>query len=1189
MSQSYRDVAPGFMVIHGNRMEDLQQIAIEWSRAHPLAPLEQEIYLVQSNGIAQWMKMSLASDASEDGTGGMGVATALEVMLPARFQWLAYRQVLEQEEGKGAVPTASPFDKPLLRWRLMRLLPDKLNEAVYAPLAKFLQGDEGQRKQFQLAERLADLYDQYQVYRADWLDEWMSGHDHIISPRGTAVPLGVEELWQAQLWRDIHVDLPDGASSTHRAAIHRRFLDAARQLTPETLPTALPHRVVVFGICALPQQTLEALEALSGAAQIVLCVLNPCQHYWGDIVPDKDLLRSSYRRQERRRSMPADLSLDDLHLHAHPLLASWGKQGRDYLHLLDEHDEMERYQGLFQHHGLRVDAFNSGSTESLLGQLQDDILNLRPPHESLETWPEVDPAADQSIQFMVAHSPQREVEILHDQLLDAFATDSTLQPRDVVVMVPDADSFAPYFHAVFGQYGYQDRRYIPFQLSDQRQRHHAPVMVALETLLQLPQLRITAGEVLDLLDVPALRQRFGLQEGDTATLKAWIEASNTRWGLHAEQRASLDLPDHDERNTWSFGLSRMLAGFAIGSSEDGVDDWDDIAPFTEVGGLDAALVGPLHHLITKIEHYWRLLRETRTATEWAPLLRQLLEDFYCAESQQDQRLLLALQKGLERWMEECEGAGFDEPLPLAIVRDTWLDRVDESRLSQRFMGGSVTIATLMPMRAIPFRHVYLLGMNDGDYPRQQPVADFDIMRRPGQYRPGDRSRREDDRYLLLEALLSARDKLSISWVGRSIRDNTERAPSVLVGQLRDHISSSWRLYGAGGEEFAGNALVQALTTEHPLQPFSSSYFRDDAPAVGNGSSECPKVSRLFTYAAEWEHLHVAPSPSASSSTLQGADLLSQWSPDAPVTLRQLASFLRRPIDQLYRQRLNVYFHHTDIESEDTEPFGFDHLEVWKHQDAILQPVGQRLALGPELDVDETLRSSIDAYKRQGELPHEPFTASVSEALSAPLKNQLHRYQQRLQELSPVISPLPKVGIEHAGMFLEDTIDHVHAIHEGTWVRLVLETSKLHEGDRLKWTSLVKHWPTHLALQCVAPESPTIVVGQTDDIVLSGMPAEVARSFLQSLMEGWLDGMHRPVPLTCKAGFRALDCRVWDGDAGDWGKVESDFQEELGHSLTIRRHYPVFATLLDGDEFRNLVMSLYAPLHRHVAQHDKEDA
>lgn len=1194
MSQPNREIAPGFMVIQGNRMEDLQQIAIEWSRTQPLAPLEREVYLVQSNGIAQWMKMALAADPGTDGAGGMGIATALDVMLPARFQWLAYRQVIEQKEGKGAVPTASPFDKPMLRWRLMRMLPEKLSEPVYAPLAKFLDGDDGQRKQFQLAERLADLYDQYQVYRADWLDQWTAGHDRIISPKGVEVPLQDEDRWQAQLWRDIHDDMPSGASSTHRAAVHSRFLEVARNLTPETLPTALPRRIVVFGISALPQQTLEALEALSGAAQVVLCVLNPCQHYWGDIIEDKDLLRTAYRRQSRRNDMPADLSLDDLHLHAHPLLAAWGKQGRDYLHLLDEHDEMESYHGLFQHHGLRVDAFESSTTSTLLGQMQDDILNLRPPQESLDSWPEVEPSTDRSIQFSVAHSAQREVEILHDQLLDAFDGDPSLQPRDVIVMVPDADSFAPYFHAVFGQYGFQDRRYIPYQLADQRQRHHAPLMVALETLLQLPQLRISASEVLDLLDVPAIRQRFGLQAGDTGTLKGWIEHANIRWGLHAEQRADLGLPDHDERNSWRFGLARMMSGFALGATEDGVEDWDGIAPF-EVGGLDAALVGPLHHLITTLGYYWDQLRAPRPVSEWGPLLRQLLNDCFSPESKLDQRLMLALQEGLERWLEECESAAFDEPMPLAIVRDTWLDRVDEAQLSQRFMGGTVTIATLMPMRAIPFRHVYLLGMNDGDYPRQQALADFDIMRRSGQYRPGDRSRREDDRYLLLEALMSARERLAISWSGRSIRDNTERTPSVLVGQLRDHIASAWRLQGATHPENAGVDLVKALTTEHPLQPFSRAYFNHDATRQGQGAPQDFADARLFTYASEWEHLHENQKGGTSPIAPEVLAPLPTWAPDASVTLRQLASFLRRPIDQIYRQRLGVYFHDLNIESDDAEPFGFNHLDVWKQQDAVLQPVGQGLSMSPDLDVDAALERAVEARKRQGEMPHEPFTHHVSEAITAPLHDQLHRYQQHLLACSGPVTPMPGIKLAHTGLLLEDTIDHVYTLRESTCIpkstcaRIVLETSKLHEGERLKWTSLVKHWPAHLALQCVAPESPTIVVGQTGDVVLSGMLAETARHLMEKLMSGWLDGMHRPLPLTCKAGFRALDNQVWEEDGGDWGKVESDFLEEQGQSLTIRRHYSDFGTLLDGGEFRILVESLYTPLHRLVTEYAKENA
>lgn len=1164
-------LTPGFMVIHGNRMEDLQELVIQWSRSNPLRPLEPEVVLVQSNGIAQWMQMALGADPGPGGAGGgMGIAMATDIMLPARFQWLSYRRVIEALEGAGTVPTASPFDKPQLRWRLLRLLPAKLGEPGYEPLAKFLGDDQEQRKHFQLAERLADLYDQYQVYRADWLDEWLAGRDHTISPQGVAQPLADEDRWQALLWRDIHEDVPTAARETHRAAVHRRFIEAARHLTPETLPEGLPRRVVVFGISAMPYQSLEALEALSGACQILLCTMNPCEHYWGDIVEGKALLRAEYRRQRHREGTPADIDMADLHLHAHPLLAAWGKQGRDYLHLLDERDEKDAYAGLFDRHGLRIDLFEPGATHTLLGQLQDDILQLRPAHESLNEWPAVDPANDTSIQFTIAHSPQREVEILHDQLLAAFAADPALQPRDIIVMVPDADTFSPYVHAVFGQFGYSHPRYIPYELADQRQRHHAPLLVALETLLNLPQLRVTASDVLDLLDVPALRRRFGISEADLAMLRRWIGGANIRWGLHGEHRDALSLPGDDERNSWRFGLDRMLAGFAFGDADD-VDeaDWEDIAPYGEVSGLDAALVGPLYQLADTLDHYWRELSTTHSVRDWVPLLSRLLEDVFQADSRQEERLLLALEAGLESWLDEADGAEFGEPLPLNIVRETWLARVDENPLSQRFLGGAVTFATLMPMRAIPFQHVYLLGMNDGDYPRAQQQMDFDIMSRPGQYRPGDRSRREDDRYLMLEALLSARKHLSISWVGRSIRDNSERAASVLVGQLRDHLAAAWRLAG-DDTEHSGARLVEALTTEHPLQPFSAAYYRDGAAAAG-----------LITYADEWEHLHHAPQDAASHAP--GGNVLSEWRPETPVTLRELASFLRRPIDQLYRQRLGIFFPDQQLVSQDAEPFGYDNLEVWKQQDALLQPVGLQLALDPSLDPETLLEAAVDRRMREGEMPHEPFAGTVAEGLTAPLLSQLARYRAYLQDSPVRRDPAPEVHFAHGELLLEDSLDQVVENAAGMTSRVVLETSKLHEGDRVKWTSLIKHWPYHLALQLVTENTPSIIVGQTGDLVLDGMSAEAARDTLGQLLDTWLAGMHAPLPVTCKAAFLALDLNLWEDDSADRLKVETAFEEELEQSLTIARHYPDFASLDPDGRFRELATTLYAPLRQQVYQ------
>ncbi|MDL4861376.1 exodeoxyribonuclease V subunit gamma, partial [Halomonas elongata] len=355
LATSDTTLQPGFMVVHGNRLEDLRDLAVTWMRSHPLTPLEDETILVQSNGISQWLKLALAADDPQ----GSGVAAALDVTLPARFLWQAYRSVLVHRDGEGAVPPESPLDKPRLIWRLMRLLPALLDDPLFAPLSRFLADDDDLRKRHQLAERLADLFDQYQVYRADWLSAWAEGRDELIDARGQAKPLAEDQRWQPTLWRRLRDDIGEDGLSSSRAWVHTRFLEACRGLTPETRPSGLPRRVVVFGISSLPRQTLEALAAIARVSQVILCVHNPCRHYWADIIEHKDLLRAARKRQQRRPGMPIELDDTQLHLHAQPLLAAWGKQGRDYLRLLDEFDDQESYRARFEAESLRIDLFES--------------------------------------------------------------------------------------------------------------------------------------------------------------------------------------------------------------------------------------------------------------------------------------------------------------------------------------------------------------------------------------------------------------------------------------------------------------------------------------------------------------------------------------------------------------------------------------------------------------------------------------------------------------------------------------------------------------------------------------------------------------------------------------------------------------------------------------------------------------
>ncbi len=1136
---------PGFLVIHGNQAESLRDVLLQWMAAYPPAPLERDVVITQSNGIAQWLNFSLASQDEP----GLGIAAGVDTVLPARFLWRCYRAVL----GAEAVPEVSPLDKPRLVWRLMRLLPDLVGAPGYDPLQRFLQNDPDQRRLLQLSQRLADLYDQYQVYRADWLAAWAAGDEVLINAAGQRSPLG-DNLWQARLWQSVLADIaadpntPSGPAAAGRAAVHQAFVTAAQASGTER-PRGLPRRVFVFGLSSLPAQSLEVLGAIARWCQVILCVQNPCQYHWADIIEARWQERRATKARQRHDSRPHD--------DAHPLLAAWGRQGRDFMSLLAAYDDpaaREAHLPALTAIGQAVDVFTSPGEGSVLQQLQDDVLALRPLAETQSRWGAVDPAQDHSLRFHIAHSPQREVEILHDRLLGAFEADPSLQPRDCLVMVPDIMRYAPHIEAVFGLHAAQDDpRAIAFSIADQGQRGRDPIIQALEQLLRLGQSRTTLSEVLDLLEVPALRRRFGIEETDIPRLHRWVARANVRWGLHAEQARTLGLPgDQVLRHTWRHGLRRLLLGYATGAD---AQPWQDIEPQGEVGGLEAALLGPLEQLLGALDALWAAQQDSATVADWVGRWRQWLGDFFAPETRAEQASLLALESALRDWLEAVEAAQFHELLPATVVAECWVAGLDQASLSQRFFGGAVTFATLMPMRAIPFRFVALLGMNDGDYPRARAVADFDLMAMD--YRPGDRSRREDDRYLFLEAVLSAREHLHCSWVGRSVTDNTPRSPSVLVGQLRDHLAAGWRLAGVDQPD-SGRALVDALTIDHPLQPFSTRYFT----AAEDG---------LYTYAREWRQGKEAalslPPGVAPDDRLPPPDIA------MAMDLAGLRRFLRDPVKAWFEDRLGVVLNQRIEAIENDEPFALNALDRWQMARDLMD---QAEVMATQADGDDWLETAIERRVRRGDLPAAGVGRIQAEAIGADLQAALAQRDACLADW-PVALPERWVRYPSTSPKLEDRLRNLHAPSPDadTLLQWRLEPGRLYDS-RPRYDRMVDAWLAHLLANATVGFTQTQIFSVAGHAELAPLESEQAAAMLDGLLALWLEGMTRPLPMAPRTAFAWLAkendeqaAKAYEGDDFNLG--------ERMRSPYLARVYPDYAALVASGEFYQQAQAVLDPL------------
>ena len=1175
------DISPGFIALHSNRAESLGEAVVAWLQRHPLGPLEPETLLVQSNGVAEWLKMQLAT--------ALGVTAATRVELPARFLWRTYRQVL----GAHTVPPDSPLDKLPLTWRLMQQLPALLAEPTLAPVAHYLR-QPGADRLLQLSTQLADLFDQYQVHRPDWLDAWASGRegqeDVLPSPHGPALPLPPGAAWQPVLWRALLAGLSPEERQATRPQLHRRVLAALAQAEPGSLPVA--RRVVVFGMAQLPSSTLALLAALAPHTQVLLAVPNPCRFHWADTLAGRELLQAQRHRLPLKNGVSlAQVPLDDMHAHGHPLLSAWGQTSRDFVRQLDAFDDAEATRQRFP--AARIDLFDDGPPHegTWLAQVQHHIRDLVPPAEATPTPPA---ATDRSIVFHAAHSPVRELEVLHDQLLALLGGPQRLpglSPRQIVVMMPAIDTVAPAIRAVFGQYPTHDPRHIPFDIADLDANDHSPLMAAMHWLLSLPRQRATHSELADLLAVPAVATRFGVAEDQLPILLHWMAGAGVRWGLDADHRSRLGLDACGPQNTAWFGLQRLLQGHLLGDTP--VPPTDAVSPYTEVAGLDAAVVGSLAHVLDALTHWHQQAAEPAPPAVWGERGRALLARFFKATDDTERLTLSALNDALSAWLAACELGGFEQPVPWEVAARAWADAVQAPTLDRRFQAGGVTFCTLMPMRAVPFEVVCLLGMNDGDYPRPATRSDFDLMGLPGQQRPGDRSRRWDDRQLMLEALLSARQVLYVSWCGRSVRDHSAQPPSVLVSQLRDHLAAVW-----------GQDAVDDRTTEHPLQPFSRRYFP---------GPDSPDTPRLFTHAREWRAAHSAEPQAALE---EGTPPPFVPDPALPLTLDGLTHFLRNPVKAFFRHRLQVVFAPDDEEVWDDESFGLNALEAHRLRQTLLD------ALPPDTPVAEVpaaVALAVARVRQAGQLPLGVAGRVLAQALVDQLVAMQCAWGQVCErfalpaERRTVRCSLPHPEVPDTHLVLEDWLDQLRQPDPDGWATaapedappalvwlarepgaLLVKSKSPTAEPKAQPHKLLAAWVRCLAAAASGVAAHGVLVGQDATLTLAPPPPDEARATLETLLTVWQQGMTAPMPLPLKTAI------AWAQHPADAAKkartaYEGGFNASAeGDEACLARTYPRFADLLADGRLPALVAQVHGPLtawaktHVTITRHPEPD-
>ncbi|MGJ8646281.1 MAG: exodeoxyribonuclease V subunit gamma [Marinomonas colpomeniae] len=1149
-----------FQLYTGNRLEDLAVLLAKiLAVSPPENPFDDEHILVQNPGMAQWLKMFVAQSHS--------ISAGLAFPLPSTFVWHTFAQALDD------IPSQSEFNKPFLVWRLMRLLDSRLNEPEFQALHWYLEEDDTQVRRFQLCSSIADIYDQYLVYRPDWIKVWEadSKQDQALNT------LFEQQPWQAILWRDLVADISErGTSLYHRGNLIEALQDVSQS---STRPEGIPERIFIFGVSSLPPNTLDSLRVLaaSGWIDIHLFLQNPCRFYWGDVV-DKHYLG----REIKRQTLKPGLSTETLHLDANPLLASWGRLGRDYIAQLQEmaDDELEIFEG-----------YQTAETNGLLQWVQQDVLTLENHGAEEERngliisseYRHTIDVKDQSIRVHLCHSPLREVEVLHDQLLDMFERDPSLTPKDVIVMLPDVNAYSPFVKAVFGSKGSgqskdgsqkYSKKNIPFALIDQSGGMENPIVDAYLYLLGLGESRFTLSELISVLEVPAVLARFELTPNELERIRQWSTEVGIRWGLDGKTAQQHDLP-MQESHTWLNGVRRMLLGYAMGHDY----IWEGTLSYGDVEGLEASVAGKLAGFLVEINDAQSRLMESLTPKEWVSTLYYLAERFFLVD--EDDAFSALLSKQLDTLTLQWQQAHFDAPLEQQVLRQLLSPMLQESQGGQRFLAGRINFCTLMPMRSVPFKVICVLGLNEGDYPRSVAPIGFDLM--VGQYRSGDRSRREDDKYLFLEALMSARDCFYISYVGRSIQDNSHKNPSILVSELLEYIGQSCVFEGDQtlAPDDAQAMLLEKLVIEHPLQPFNASYYVSNQIGAQDQATHSqinygkPENLRLYSYDEQWlpallgVHKAKEQNDKAEEGKQGFTPLVNLEQPRLEIALDEVSRFVSHPARYFTQRRLKAYLNLREEEEQEDEPFALDGLAGYQLRESLLQAM---------LKNDEA--DFVERLSLMGALPYGAIgrlALQQSQNQCRQLLNVLQGYA--LEECEPI-----EVNLSLGSLVVQ------------AWLDLPTATTRLSYriGD-LSAHQKMRMWIEHLALcaQGTPKQHHLINLTKMGKLLQHSFilitPAE-AEQHLADMLALLQTGLCQPLALPAKSADAwcksycsskaSEDADVaWEQALKIYQDNSSAFTNSEVEDAYWQRYYP---DLTDHKEmFVTLCERIWLPMHRHL--------
>jgi len=836
--------------------------------------------------------------------------------------------------------------------------------------------------------------------------------------------------WQQMLWQRLFVKTP-------WTTPYREF---SKPLEPIDVNNLSLH---VFSLSFLPKLYFNFLSGVAEQVPVQFYLLSPCEVFWSDTLSPR-----------QRSLLTRHIELEQYLKECNPLLANFGRVGREMAKQIEES------------YAIANEEYAEIPRNSILDCIQDDMLRL----ENAATKQKTAFTGDSSIQVHSAPTLMREVEVLRDRLLHLLDRHrSELFPHEIIVMAPNIMDYEPFIKAVFPAH-----KGLEAQIMDVRASTQNSTIQGFLQLIELSSSRWDASTLLTLFENPVFLLKQKLSVEDLAKWREWIKDCAIRWGIDRDHRTELLGHGAASPGTWEFGFERLMAGLIMDQTAT-----EEIAPYPKIQTTDSELLGKLIHLVKQLQKDLHPLMANVSFTlhEWSKTLQGLLQSYLDAK---EGEVLTRFFNSLRQASKRLPKATFSFP----SIRKHLQASLEQANATYRETHlHAIKFCSLLPMRTLPAKVIVLLGMQEGAFPRQEPIFSLNLMQARCDYSP---SQVDLDRYAFLEALLSARQYFLLSYMSRNADDFKELPPALLVTELLNYLDSGYTV--------DDQLPSKRLTHQHPLNGFHASYFAKEAI--------CPSYSAEY-YAAACAYYQIKKPPHRLFESFSVAHAHEEEA--MTLQLQDLLAFAKDPFKAFFNKRLGIYLRsENDCELPIEDPFLLNRLQFYKLRslalglpaEKALNRAEQQGFLPPALFRDaERLRleEEISELKLNCQLLQIKLEESITIEFS-------DRHEKASQDPSGNWK-LPALQVENTPIKIQGTISDINP--KG----LILHAEK-------KLPALVKAWPQFLAFLALVEKhqlafEPNLILLKSGDIL---PPFEHSQHLLKQYIDIYRIGLANGCPL-----------------------------------------------------------------------------